>query len=235
MANNTEQFNPDGYAREPEPRKASDILLALETKVETLTKLVYNQDMLLKLIADRTNKIYAYIDELQKEYKEAQNQKSEEDEEDQEDSRVINVSNEHQITEVKEQIGQRRIQPRAGPNAPSPPQPPILAVPNQQPAPKPQQTTGSDKKVPVIQRVSDQTGKDIFMSEILISDENGNEIHKTKTNAVGKWQAMLRPGKYIVKISKTDTATKKVLQSTQNITIGNSSSTLILPVVIMNR
>jgi len=239
MVSNTIQINPDGYSipLEPEPRKASDILLALETKVDTLTKLVYSYDMLLKLIADRTNKIYAYIDELQKEYKEARDQKSEEDENEQDDPKIIHVSNEHQITEAKEIIGQRRIQPRADPNA-IPPQPAILAVPNQQPVPKPQQTQetiGNDKKVSVMQRVSDHTGKDLFLATVLISDENGNEITKAKTNAAGKWQCVLKPAKYVIKITKTDTATKKVLETTQKITIPSSNSTITLPVVIMNR
>lgn len=237
MVSNTEQFNPDGYAREPEqlPRKASDILLALETKVETLMKLVYNQDMLLKLIADRTNKMYSYIDELQKEYKEAQIQNSQDDDEDQDDQKIINISNEHQITEAKERVGQSRIVPRAGPNAPMPPQSPILAIPNQQPAPKPQQTPGNDKKVPVMQRVSDHTGKDIYMATVVITDESGHEIHKTKTNAVGKWQAQLKPAPYNIKITKTDTATKKVLETIQKITVNNSNTMITLPVVIMNR
>ncbi len=223
---------------EVQQRKASDILLALEAKVETLMKLVYNQDMLLKLIADRTNKMYTYIDELQKEYKESKNQKLEDNNEDQEDPRIINISNDHQITEAKERVGQSRIVPRAGPNVVPVPQPAILAIPNQQLPPNPQQaqqTTGSDKKVPVVQRVSDHTGKDIFMCQVLILDESGNEITKTKTNAVGKWQAMLKPAPYTIKITKTDTATKKMLETTQKITIQSSNSTITLPVVIMNR
>src|SRR5271165_1130134 len=110
MSNNKNGMLVDGYGYLPDinmvnqivetqQRKASDILLTLEAKVETLTKLVHNQDMLLKLIADRTNKMYAYIDELQKEYKQAQNENIEND---QEDPKIISVSNEHQILEAKE-------------------------------------------------------------------------------------------------------------------------------------
>jgi hypothetical protein len=233
MSNNQEQFNPaDGYAIEPEPRKASDILLSLESKVEVLQKLVFNQDMLLKLIADKTNKIFAYITELQQEYRQAQAQQAQ-SEEDEEEPRMIKISNEHQITEAKDvDISQRRINRAVAPVQ----QPAILAIPNPSQEKAPQQpATGGDKKVPVIQRVSDSTGKDVFMSSVLILDENGNEVHRTKTNAVGKWQAMLKPGAYSVKLTKTDTATKKVLELTQNITVNNSSSTLTLPVVIMRR
>jgi hypothetical protein len=233
MSNNTEQFNTDGYAYEPEPRKASDIILALESKVDVLQKLVFNQDMLLKLIADKTNKIFAYIDELQKEYR--QSQLAQQDADDEEEPKVIKISNEHQITEATEiDISKRRID-RAGVAA-QVQQPAVLAVPNQssEKVPQPPASTGN-KKVSVIQRVSDNTGKDMFMASVLINDEAGNEVHKTKTNAVGKWQAQLKPGSYIIKLTKTDTATKKILETTQKINVGNSNSTITLPVVIMNR
>jgi hypothetical protein len=232
MVNNTEQFNPDGYYREPEPRKATDILLALENKIDTLQKLVFNQDMLLKLIADKSNKIYAYINELQKEYSQSeQNQEQLEDD----TPRIINITNKDQIVEAKNiDIGSRRI--NRVPSDAQVQQPAIIAIPNT-PSEKTQQPSVStgNKKVPVIQRVSDPTGKDLFMATVNILDENGNEIHKTKTNAAGKWQATLKPGEYEVKITKTDTTSKKILEGIQKIKVPASNSTFTLPVVIIQR
>lgn len=220
--------NNDGYGS-PQ-RKATDILLAIESKMEVLQKLVHNQDMLLKITADKTNKIFTYITELQQEYKQTQEEQVQEEE-----PGIMHISNEHQIVEAKEQVGQRRID-RVG-SQPSPQ--PILAIPNQSNQPSPietvQATQNGDKKVPVIQRIADQTSKDIFMANVIILDHNGKEVHKTKTNAVGKWQAILKPGNYTVNINKTDTTTKKILQSSQNIIVNNSNSTITLPVHILYR
>ena len=54
-------------SNEIEPRKASDILLSLEDKVNNLTKMISVYDYNTKIILDRVNKIFAYIDALQKE------------------------------------------------------------------------------------------------------------------------------------------------------------------------
>lgn len=228
------QLNPDGYSSNTPARKATDVLLAIENKVDMLQKLVFNQDMLLKLVADRTNKIFSYIEELKQEYVQSQNQGTSESEE---DPRIINVSDEHAISESKlpnvSSVRAARTSPSSGALSQ-----PISAITNQTPkdtSPQEQEDFGSDKKVPTIQRVSDHTGKDLFMATVVISDENGKEVHKTKTNAMGKWQAILKPGKYMVKITKTDNATKKLLESNQNIIVKNSNSPITLPVVIINR
>lgn len=211
----------DGYQPPPEeqPRKATDVLLSLENKVETLTKLVANQDMLLKIIANRTNSIFSYIEELKKEYQEqvvAQAKATQSEDQEEEPKIVSSPAPEQVITEadLSKQVGEKR-----GMRAPSPEQEKMAAQ--------------DGRKVPVMQRVSDSTGKDLFMSQVVISDESGKEVYKTKTNAVGKWQASLKPGQYTVHISKTNTVNKKVLEGTQKITVNNSSSTITLPVAII--
>jgi hypothetical protein len=222
----------DGYMiPETEPRKASDILLSLESKVDVLTKLVYNQDMLLKLAVDRCNKIYAYIEELQKEYQEQAVAQLRANAQPEEEPRIINSPPPEQVimeANIDEQVGERR-----GARVPEQmPRQPIMVPQNQEPQQSVQQ---EGKKVPVIQRVSDSTGRDLFMASVLISDENGKQVHKTKTSAVGKWQAQLKPGVYQIHISKTDTVSKKIIEATQQITINNSSSTITLPVAIIKR
>jgi hypothetical protein len=92
-----------------------------------------------------------------------------------------------------------------------------------------------DSKVPVVQRITDNTGKDLFMAEVIVMNANKELIAKTKTNAAGKWQAYLKPGKYSVNIVKTDTATKNKLEAMQDITVSNSDKTITLPVMIIKR
>lgn len=216
----------DGYTTEDvvQQRKASDIILSLENKIELLTKLVYNQDMLLKIVADKTNKIFSYVNELQKEYKENLIKEQQENNNLEDSKIVMSAAPEHQILEAKEIVGDRRIKRNADVISN---QQNIVAIPNKD--------SKIEKKVPVMQRVSDHTGKDLFMSNVVITDESGAEVHKTKTNAVGKWQAILKPGNYKVAITKTDSTTKKILEGNQDIVVPSNVSSLTLPVVIIKR
>lgn len=216
-----------------EPRKATDVLLDIEKKLDNLTKMVVNNDMLVKLMADRANKtydmttkIYSYIEELKQEYIAAQGGNSQSSEN--QDAQVINSPPVEQIVMDApfDQPGDRR-----GARTPQR-QEPVLAAPNTIQE-QPQQSEG--RKIPVVQRVSDNTGKDLYLATVVISDEQGKQVLKTKTSTAGKWQALLKPASYMVHISKTDTVSKKVFEGTQKITIPNSNSTFTLPVVIIKR
>lgn len=90
-----------------------------------------------------------------------------------------------------------------------------------------------DRKIPVVQRITDKTGKDLFMAKISVMDENQQLVLETKTNASGKWQAHLKPGTYIVHIVKTDTATKQKIEAKQTITVNPVNGTMQLPVAII--
>ena len=98
----------------------------------------------------------------------------------------------------------------------------------------PEQVVKAEKKVPVTQRVQDNNKKDLFMAEVNLSSSEGHVL-KTKTNAMGKWQAQLPPGKYVVKVSKMDTALQKKLETQQDIIVPNSNSAVLLPTLIINR
>lgn len=92
-----------------------------------------------------------------------------------------------------------------------------------------------ERKIPATQRVQDDTKKDLFNAEINIFID-GNFFLKTKTNALGKWQAQLPPGEYLVKVSKMDTVSQKKMEAEGKITIPpNANSTIILPTLIVNR
>jgi hypothetical protein len=232
-----------------EKRKASDILLGLEDKVSTLTKMMGVFDMNTKFLLDRINYVYLYIKQVQELDAQSQNQEEQHSFPDEQNVKLtqqpiqILSSNDGLIEETAPK-GHRRISRSETYSNPISTQP--IMMPTQtraqqiqqlQTQPKQQVSNqSSDKKVPVIQRITDHTGKDIFMGAVSILNENKEEIYKTKTNAVGKWQAHLNPGKYIVNIVKTDTATKNKIEATQEINVsGNTGSVLTLPVMIIKR
>jgi hypothetical protein len=219
-----------------EPRKASDILLSLESKVNDLVKTVAVYDFNTKLILDRVNKMYAYISILQNEMAEdnaTQNQTT--------NKEIVQSSTEHLMTVEENPKGQKRtsrVETYTKPQVPFVNQiDPTINQPHgiQTERPTKQTKPDGDRKVPVIQRITDQTGKDLFMAEVMILDANKELVSKTKTNAAGKWQAYLKPGLYSVNIVKTDTATKAKLEAMQDITVSNSDTTITLPVMIIKR
>lgn len=190
-----------------EPRKASDILLSLEEKVNNLIKIVSVYDLNIKLVADRVNKIYSYIEEVKKSQEEPIQPEN--------DDFKLYTQPEHIISISEEPIVTKRT--------------PIPEVSRSEP------DTTSEKKVPVSQRITDNTGKDVFMAEVSIFNSNKELVIKTKTNAVGKWQAYLKPGPYSIAIVKTDTATKKKIETLQEIVVPNSNVIFILPVAMIKR
>jgi uncharacterized transporter YbjL len=179
-----------------EQRKATDILIALETKVDNLIKTIAVYDHTSKMMLDRINFVYNYIKNFDNNTQQ-----------DVPDNKPITITNEHIITETEiPRIAARQV---------------------------PQQTSTSDKKVPVVQRITNSAGKDLFMAEVSVMNINKELVFKTKTNAVGKWMANLKPDKYIVNIVKTDTATKKKFETTQEINVVNSNSVITLPVMMI--
>lgn len=213
-----------------EPRKASDVLLSLEVKINNLTKIISVYDMNIKLILDRVNKVYNYIEKLQNEMQ-AETSETQNNDVSFQDHEVVQSSGDNLITVTENPIGHRRTSRpdtyvRKDSAASSD------AEPNYTNAPK---DSSSDKKIPVIQRVTDPTGKDLFMAEVTILNDQKELVLKTKTNAAGKWQAYLKPGMYVVNIVKTDTATKKKFEALQDITVNDSSTILTLPTAIIKK
>ena len=186
----------------------------LMIKLDTMMKLIHNYDMNMKLTLDRVNRIYSYIDKIEKEY---DNEKASSNQNNfvQEQKNIV-IEPEKFISEINpdENIGQRRV----------------ARVPNQ---PGVENILLSNKKVPIIQRVTDNTGKDLFMAEVRILDTNKELISKTKTTTAGKWQAHLQPGKYFINIVKNDSKSSSKFDSLQEVTIPDSSTTYNLPTIAL--
>ena len=213
-------------------RKASEILLSIENKVQSLTQTMNSYNLNMRLILDRVNKIYNYIHQLEIQ--------SASDVSNAQEKEIIDVKSENLITVAEGPSGPRRVgrsetYTAASPVAPTV-QPAVIAnTPKPQEATPASKSTNPDKKVPVSQRLTNDKGKDLFMAEVEIQDANKKTIQTTKTNATGKWQAHLKPGTYHVRTAKTDTATKEKIEAWQEITVPFSDSVVILPTAIIKK
>lgn len=247
---------------EQEPRKASDVLLALETKVDQLLGVIRNQDLKIGIISNKLNAVMEIIrktptapttpvapmfsaeaaDELFPSYQ----------------NKEIPVSSEETLPQEHSPKGFRRTsrpESYAGDNAkPLPPKAalkpppgraevfvPPQAVAKSQPvdiqAPPPlpaQQEQGNKNSVPVMQRVVDRNGKSVFLADVEIIDLTTSQpIFKTRTNGTGKWMASLMPGHYKVLIRKVESLTKERVETPQEITVDGTKSPLDLPTLII--
>jgi hypothetical protein len=85
----------------------------------------------------------------------------------------------------------------------------------------------------ITQRIIDKNQKSIFLAEVEIKSPEGSIVHKTRTNSVGKWNATLPVGKYRVSISKRETSNKQKLEIFQDIEVdGNKSSIQLSDLII---
>lgn len=193
-----------------EERKATDILLEIERQVGVLNAKVNVVDTNNKLVLDRLNRLLQYVEGAQKEDGQLNQEVS--------DRTPVQSLPPEQVIQIAESP---RGQQRGG---------------RQEVAPISVQSTSSDKKVPVLQRITDHNGKDIFMADITITDSSSGEVvHKTKTNALGKWQAHLKPGPYRIDMAKVDAASRAKVEAHQEITVSESNTTLTLPLAIVKR
>lgn len=190
-------------------RKATDILIALEEKVLLLTKVVAANDMNNKLILDRLNKLLLISSGTQ--------------------TPISNVQKSSEVT-------QDRISVSGAPPLEISDTPTTVSRRQSIPDDKPLSSDKNLSRIPVGQRITDSNGKDLFMADVVITNVVTNEIlNKSKTNAVGKWQAYLPIGKYAVHVIKTDHSTMNKIESLQEIEITPQMKSLQLPVAIIKR
>ncbi len=88
-------------------------------------------------------------------------------------------------------------------------------------------------RVSVEQRVVDKNGKAIFLANVEIINKQTNKPEtKTRTTSTGKWQAVLPPGNYDVKITKSESMSKEKVELRQEIHVDSKNPTHQLPMVI---
>lgn len=242
-----------------EPRKASDIILSLEAEILSLKSNINHFDKMLKLIVAQSNKTNQLVSVLldSQELSEDMLNRVNEILEVNGDNKKMLISGGKKIDVATEFKGQRLLTGSAQPmpkepgktnkatnadvdfkdymaqrNKPEAKQPALNKGPL---APTADEFNTSDKKIPVVQRVQDTNKKDLFMAEVNVFSSGGEHIMKTKTNALGKWQGQLPPGKYMVKVSKMDAASKQKFESELDILVPNSNTTVNLSTIFINR
>ncbi len=88
--------------------------------------------------------------------------------------------------------------------------------------------------IPIIQRIVDGKGKSVFLADINIVDLTTNQsIFKTRTNGTGKWQASLPIGEYHITINKMESLNKTKIEAAQDVRIDGSQSQISLPMMII--
>lgn len=88
----------------------------------------------------------------------------------------------------------------------------------------------TDKPISVQQKITDVEGSNLFMANVEIFDLNDVLIKKTKTNQTGKWLAQLPVGTYNVAVTKVGANNKPSINVKYSIEITNENSNLELPI-----
>lgn len=87
-------------------------------------------------------------------------------------------------------------------------------------------------EVDITQKVMLPGKKDAYMCIVTVISLNSKEGHKTKTNAVGKYNLKLKPGKYRITLEKR-TVTQELYKVVQEIEIDGTNQKIVLPEVIL--
>lgn len=86
-----------------------------------------------------------------------------------------------------------------------------------------------EKRTPITQVIKYKNGDPVGFATVLISNSNGSFTKKITTNTVGRWQAVLAPGKYVVSVFE-NTNPLEIIQFTQTFEVSDNTQTIILPV-----
>lgn len=89
------------------------------------------------------------------------------------------------------------------------------------------------KHVQITQRVVNKNQQSVFLAEVEIKDLDDNLVSKTRTNSVGKWSATIPSGKYRVSVNKKESSSKQKIEALQDIYIDGSKSIDTLPDLII--
>jgi hypothetical protein len=259
-----------------EPREATDVLISVENKLDTLLGLVRSHDLNLKILSNKINEMMNKMNEqppppkiivetVQTAPKPSMPPTFTALPVDPE--RNIPIVAEHVIPQTDSPQGFRRnSRPETYANEKDEVQLPIQippAVINQQvkappgrsvsdvlvsPKPAPQQSIRSEPitmieqpepasiqgQIPVVQRCVDKNQKSIFLAEVeVINLESKDIVHKTRTNATGKWSGVFGNGKYRAIIRKRESLTKEKIEKTYDFQVDGTLSRLDLPVLII--
>jgi len=236
-----------------EPRKATDVLLELETKIDILLSIVRSQDLNIKVLSNKLNTLMANkqsinvnqpppvtVEAVNTAFRVVQDQKPQ-----------IPISSEEKLPIDENPKGFRRTsrpETYSGDNTylPKKPNPkfpvqmppvaeaivPKEALSKDPPSAEQPKENSNHHTIPVQQRVVDKNGKSVFLADVTIIKTNGDRIFKGRTNGTGKWMAALTPDTYKVVISKRDSLTKERVDLSQEIVVDGNTTPLELKTLI---
>jgi hypothetical protein len=240
-----------------EPRKASEVLLDLETKIDTLLAIVRGLDTIVKNLSNKFNALQAQtVQNVQAPNMpriEAVNTVQFPQYQSQESEKQVPVSMESALPLETSPNGFRRTSrpetysgDNSSPNRSEAPKPPpgretSVTIPkeatNKTPQVPVQKNTAralTQNAVPVMQRIVDKGGKSVFLADVEISNiDTGAPVFKTRTNGTGKWMSSLGVGNYHVVIRKSESLTKEKVEVAQDIYVDGTTSPLELKTMII--
>ena len=234
---------------EKEPRKASDVLLELEAKIDVLMNITMTQDMNIKILSNKLNMLLDKIDLLSN-ASVIKNIPAPKIEVGDYNKNVIDPEDALPIN-IKPEGFRRTSRPEtyAGDDSylrqPKPPgqatkmKEPEIIVP-QSPSNISQVMQESEKPnnignvIPITQRVVDRNSKSVFLANVEVIDDNTNlTVSKSRTNGAGKWSVSLPVGQYKVFIRKRGSTSTDKMEVMQNITVDGEQSPMMLPMAII--
>jgi len=243
-------------------RKASDILLELESSVKQLTGVIHAQDLNIRILSNKLSLLIEQMKVLPQPPLMDTNQYMVST--DSPPTTQIKISNDRLPMMENPQGFRRTSRPetnagnrqQAQPHVPQQqhqnkisiqdPSPPDMSQFQKTPPPAIEELpqfkafealspqAEMTGKVAVTQRITENNGKSVFLAEVEIYDKDG-QVFKTRTNGVGKWQASLPIGNYKVRIAKRESVTKQKIEKFQNITVDGRVSQLILDQIIIDK
>lgn len=199
------------------PKKASDLLVEMDQKLDTILGIVKNQDNLIKILNNKISKISSPVAPSNQILVE------------QPDS-SIRLKTEVQPTNSVTQL------PGLKPGVTFP----GIQQNNQSNLVESNNDSDDDfvnveyeslvgRKVAVQQKITYADGKNICLASVEITGGNLSSPKKLKTNAMGKWMTVLEPGNYTVSVIKNGNKTKQNVSISSNFVVPESDKPVELP------
>lgn len=243
------------------PRKASDIILSLEHKVEQLVKSNNALDLSVKVLSNRLNKVLDILQNVNIAANPAipsmlpnvQNQAPITNlysasapptpalppegfgDFQEEQTESVMVKKEEMLPITDEASGFRRTSRPDGNNMVKANSIPVINAPTMTQVEVPQTAVADGSpKIAVQQRVVDKNNKAVYLANVEITNLDSHRlVYKGRTTGVGKWAAPLPAGNYQVVIKRLEPGTNQKLEGIQKLTVDGSSPQLNLPTAII--
>src|SRR5690606_12624399 len=218
-------------------RSATDILLGLETKVETLSKRFANVENLLKVLLNNINN---QTPKLQPETPKPSKvtgpiNKDNFDHRDK-TSRFADLAKQHGLDVEREPARNESVIEARPSTLPPDPDGDDMIEASSRGASRGQRGAKSSVKASVSQILYREDGQPLFLASVEVLDQTGMLINQTRTNPKGRWLMALSPGEYQVHVLKRFPADsgKESIDTTYRINVPPSDKPMELTPLTLN-